>query len=220
MIRLARCPGGPVTLYIDSPVLLYTDSIASLTTRREVRGFLARALDGLIGGGVQQDLPDELSDLATGSDREVIESSRRLDKCYETRGAAHAARPGIAMGQQIRDLFATALQRMKELPPDPRETLHAPLPAPTERRPAPPEATSAIDRARHAIARRCCPGSSRGVPTRALCGGGEFVDRRQAPWAVRAQSAHECSRLSPPGLLLRGPMRLEFRSAGGLTRTA
>jgi hypothetical protein len=111
----------------------YTDSIASLTTRSEVRGFLARELDGLIGGRVQEDLPDELSQLATGSDREVIESSRRLDKCYETRGAAHAARPGIApgiaMGQQIRDLFATALQRMKELPPDPRETLHAPPPS-------------------------------------------------------------------------------------------
>ena len=120
-----------MTLYTDPPVLLYTDSIASLTTRSEVRGFLARALDGLIGG-VQQDLPDELSDLATGSDREVIESSRRLDKCYETRGAAHAARPATAMGQQIRDLFAAALRRMKELPPDPRETLHAPLPAPTE----------------------------------------------------------------------------------------
>ena len=109
--------------------MLYTDSIASLTTRSEVRGFLARELDGLIGGQAQQDLPDELSNLATSSDREVIESSRRLDKCYETRSAATAARPGAAMGQQIRDLFATALQRMKELPPDPRETLHAPPPA-------------------------------------------------------------------------------------------
>jgi len=118
-------------LHTDSPVIPYIDSIACLTTRSEVRGFLARALDGLIGGGVRQDLPDELSDLATGSDREVIESSRRLDKCYETRGAAHAARPGTAMGQQIRDLFAMALQRMKQLPPDPRETLHAPPPAST-----------------------------------------------------------------------------------------
>ncbi len=103
----------------------YTDSVASLKTRSEVRGFLARELDGLIGGRVRQDLPDELSNLATGSDREVIESSRRLDKCYETRSvAAVGARPTTAMGHQIRDLFATALQRMKELPPDPRETLH------------------------------------------------------------------------------------------------
>ena len=111
--------------------MLYADSIASLTTRSEVRGFLARELHGLIGGQAQQDLPDELSNLATSSDREVIECSRRLDKCYETRSAADASRPGRAMGRQIRDLFATALQRMKELPPDPRETLHAQPPAPT-----------------------------------------------------------------------------------------
>ncbi len=120
--------------------MLYTDSIASLTTRSQVRGFLARELDGLIGGQAQQDLPDELSNLATSSDREVIESSRRLDKCYEARSTATAARSGAAMGQQIRDLFATALQRMKELPPDPRETLHAPplaaaaLPQPRQKR--------------------------------------------------------------------------------------
>lgn len=113
--------------------MLYADSISSLTTRSEVRGFLARELDGLIGGRAQQDLPDELSNLATSSDREVIESSRRLDKCYETRSAGSAARSGGAMGQQIRDLFATALRRMKELPPDPRETLHAQLPVAADR---------------------------------------------------------------------------------------
>jgi len=110
--------------------MLYADAIASLKTRSEVRGFLARQLGELLGGPAQQDLHAELSDLATGSDREVIESSRRLDKSYETRGAAAAARPGTEMGQQIRDLFARALQRMKELPPDPRETLHAQPPAP------------------------------------------------------------------------------------------
>jgi hypothetical protein len=110
--------------------MLYADAIASLRTRSEVRGFLARQLGELLSGPAQQALHAELSDLATGSDREVIESSRRLDKCYETRSAAAAARPGTAVGQQIRDLFAKALQRMKELPPDPRETLHAQPPAP------------------------------------------------------------------------------------------
>jgi hypothetical protein len=109
--------------------MLYADAIASLTTRSEVRGFLARELGELIGGQAKQDLQAELSDLATGSDREVIESSRRLDKCFETRSAAGAARPGTAIGQQIRDLFAKALQRMKELPPDPREIVHALPPA-------------------------------------------------------------------------------------------
>jgi hypothetical protein len=109
-------------------MMLYADSIASLKTRSDVRGYLARELDGLIGEQAPQDLPDELSNLAAGSDREVIESSRRLDKCYGNRSTARAC-PGVVMGRQIRDLFATALQRMKELPPDPREILHAQPPA-------------------------------------------------------------------------------------------
>jgi len=105
--------------------MLYANLIASLNTRSDVRGFLAKELDDLIGGQPQQDLPAELADLATGSDREVIETSRRLDKVFETRSAADTKCPDTAMGRKIRDLFARALQRMKELPPDPRETLHA-----------------------------------------------------------------------------------------------
>ena len=105
--------------------MLYADAIASLTTRSEVRGFLAKELDDLIGGQPLKDLPADLADLGTGSDREVIETSRRLDKAFETRSAADAKCPDTAMGRQIRDLFAKGLQRMKELPPDPRATLHA-----------------------------------------------------------------------------------------------
>lgn len=122
--------------YADSSTLPYIHSIASLKTRSEVRGFLASELNTLIGGRLAHDLPAELSDLAASSDREVIESSRRLDKSYYTRSAADAKSPGAAMGRQIRDLFAKGLQRMKELPPDPRETLHA-LPA-TATKAAPP----------------------------------------------------------------------------------
>jgi hypothetical protein len=110
-------------------MMLYSDSIASLKTRSEVRGFLATQLNDLIGGQAEQDLPDELSGLATGSDREVIESCRRLDKSYDPRNTGEGKYPRTAMSRQIRDLFATALQRMKELPPDPRETLHVQAPA-------------------------------------------------------------------------------------------
>jgi hypothetical protein len=110
--------------------MLYTDAIGSLKTRSEVRAFLSKELGELIGGQLQQDLPLELADLATGSDREVIETSRRLDKLVEARSTVDAGGPDTAMQLQIRDLFAKALQRMKQLPPDPRATLHAkPLPS-------------------------------------------------------------------------------------------
>jgi len=112
------------------------NSIASLNTRSEVRSFLAKKLNELIGDQPQQALPAELADLATGSDREVIETSRRLDKSFETVSAAEKKAPDTAMGRKIRDLFAKALQRMKELPPDPRETLHAKPHAPTDGAPA------------------------------------------------------------------------------------
>jgi len=111
--------------------MTYTDSIASLQTRSDVRGFLAKELNDLIGGEDQKSLAAEFSDLATGTDREVIESYRRFDKSYDGRGPTDAKYVRTAMSLQIRDLFATALQRMKELPPDPRETLHVKLPAAT-----------------------------------------------------------------------------------------
>jgi hypothetical protein len=110
-------------------MMLDADSIASLKTRSAVRGLLARELSGLIGGPAQQHLPAELTSLATGSDREVVDSCRLLDRCYDLRRAADFTSPDTAIGRQIRDLFAKALQRMKELPPDPRETVHVQPPA-------------------------------------------------------------------------------------------
>jgi hypothetical protein len=104
---------------------VWTASLEPLKTRREVRGFLAGALKDLISGQTQQYPPVELSSLATGSDREVIESYRRLDKFCEGLSAKDAKYAGIVLSLNLRDLFAKGLSRMKELPPDPRETLHA-----------------------------------------------------------------------------------------------
>ena len=104
---------------------VWTASLRSLNTRREVRGFLARGQNDLTGGQAQQDLSAELSDLATGSDREVMDSYRYLDELCKGLSARDATYPRILMTRNVRDLFAKALQRMKELPPDPRETLHA-----------------------------------------------------------------------------------------------
>ncbi len=105
--------------------------MTSLETRSAVRNLLTRELGELIGGDAAHTLPPELSDLATSSDREVIESLRRLDKSCDNRSGADAKGVGAAMGQRVRDLFAKALERMKQLPPDPRETLHAQPAAPT-----------------------------------------------------------------------------------------
>ena len=107
---------------------VWTASLRSLKTRREVRGFLARVKADLTGDPCQQDLSAEHSDLAMGSDREVMESYQYLDELCKGLSARDATYPRILVTRNVRDLFAKALQRMKELPPDPRETLHAKTP--------------------------------------------------------------------------------------------
>jgi hypothetical protein len=107
---------------------VWTASLVSLKTRREVRGYLSRGKSDLTGGLAQRDLSAELSDLATGSDREVMDSYRYLYELCKGLSAKDATYPRILMTRNVRDLFAKALQRMKELPPDARETLHAKAP--------------------------------------------------------------------------------------------
>src|SRR4249920_898743 len=104
---------------------VWTASLWSLNTRRDVRGFLSRGQDDLTGDQAQQDLSVELSDLATGSDAEVMDSYRYLDELCRGLSARDATYPRIVMTRNVRDLYGKALQRMQELPPDPRETLHA-----------------------------------------------------------------------------------------------
>jgi hypothetical protein len=111
---------------------LWTTSLEPLKTRREVRGFLARTVQDLVNGQAQRDSPVELSHLATGSDREVIESYRRLDKFCDGLRTKDVRYSGIVVSLDLRDLFATGLSRMKELPPDPREILHAKPAAPPD----------------------------------------------------------------------------------------
>jgi hypothetical protein len=107
---------------------VWTASLWSLNTRREVRGFLSRGKSDLTGGPAQRDVSAELPDLATGSDREVMDSYRYLDELCKGLSARDATYPRILMTRNVRDLFAKALQRMNELPPDPRQTLHAKAP--------------------------------------------------------------------------------------------
>jgi len=111
---------------------VWTTSLEPLTTRREVRSFLTRTIQDLVDGQTQRNSPVNLSDLATGSDREVIESYRRLDKFCDSLSTKDARYAGIVGSRDLRDLFASGLSRMKELPPDPRETLHAKPGAPPD----------------------------------------------------------------------------------------
>lgn len=109
--------------------VIYTATVVPPSTRTEVRELLAKGLNDLLGGEAQRNIADEFSDLATGSDREVIESYRRFDKSHNSRGLTDAKYARSAIGLQIRDLFGKALQRMKELPPDPPESPQAIPPA-------------------------------------------------------------------------------------------
>lgn len=88
-------------------------------TRSEVRARLAQALKDLIGGETRRAVAAEFSALATGSDREVIESYRRFDNSYHSRGPGDENIAPSAIALQIKELFAKALQTMKTLPPDP-----------------------------------------------------------------------------------------------------
>ena len=99
-------------------------SLEPLKTRHEVRSFLARTVMHLIGVQLPKDLPVELSGLATSSDREVIESYRRLEELCATLKAKDPKYGGIVVSLNVRDLFAQGLSRMKKLPPDARATLH------------------------------------------------------------------------------------------------
>jgi hypothetical protein len=103
----------------------WTASLEPLKTRREVRSFLATVLNDLTGDRAKPDRSRELGGLATGSDREVIDSYRFLEALCAGLTARDARYAGVLVSLDVRDLFAKALQRMKELPPDARETLHA-----------------------------------------------------------------------------------------------
>ena len=122
LARIRRRRADAETPMFDA---VWTACLEPLKTRREVRAFLAAGLNDLIGGLGQQDLSAELSGLATASDREVIDSYRRLHAFCSGLSARDAKHAGSLVSLNVRDLFARLLQRMKELPPDPRETLHA-----------------------------------------------------------------------------------------------
>ncbi len=89
-------------------------------TRTEVRGVLASTLTNLMDPA--RDLtkfPSEISGLSTGNDREVMESYLRVKIFCDGKKGRDRGSVAAGIAGDVRDLFAKALERMKELPPEP-----------------------------------------------------------------------------------------------------
>jgi hypothetical protein len=98
----------------------WTSHFKPFRTRTEVRSTLASALAGLMGSGAgPAGFPVEIAGLSTGNDREVMESFVRVKTFCDGRKGAERRSIAADIGREVRDLFTQALERMKELPPEP-----------------------------------------------------------------------------------------------------
>jgi hypothetical protein len=89
-------------------------------TRTEVRNTLASTLAGLMVPGNGAVLfPVEIGGLATGNDREVMESLGRVKAFCEGMKGADKKSVAASIGRDVLELFSGALERMKKLPPEP-----------------------------------------------------------------------------------------------------
>ena len=88
-------------------------------TRTEVRGVLSSTLTSMVDSAEDPTkFPSEISRLATGNDREVMESYLRLKIFCDGKKGRGRDSVAAAIAWDVRDLFAKALERMKELPPE------------------------------------------------------------------------------------------------------
>jgi hypothetical protein len=100
-------------------------------TRTEVRSTLGTTLTTLMEPGTSQTVfPVEISALAIGNDREVMESYGIVKTFCDSKKGNERRSIDATIGGEVRDLFSKALERMKALPPEPIK--HAPI-IPAER---------------------------------------------------------------------------------------
>jgi hypothetical protein len=89
-------------------------------TRTEVRSTLTSTLTMLMEPGSGQTVfPAEIGTLSTGNDREVMESYGLVKTFCDSKKGNDRRSIAATVGGEVRDLFAKALERMKELPPEP-----------------------------------------------------------------------------------------------------
>jgi len=89
-------------------------------TRTEVRSTLTSALTTLMEpGSCPTVFPSEISELSTGNDREVMESYGLVKTYCDSKKGNDRRSIAATIGGEVRELFAKALERMKELPPEP-----------------------------------------------------------------------------------------------------
>lgn len=89
-------------------------------TRTEVRNTLASTLAGLmVTGNGTFVFPAEIDSLATGNDREVMESLGRVKSFCEGMKGTDKKSVAASIGRDVLQLFSEALERMKKLPPEP-----------------------------------------------------------------------------------------------------
>lgn len=92
-------------------------------TRTEVRNTLASTLAGLMAtGNGSVTFPAEIDSLATGNDREVMESLGRVRSFCDGLKGADKKSIAASIARDVLELFSGALDRMKKLPPDPIKT--------------------------------------------------------------------------------------------------
>ncbi len=88
-------------------------------TRNEIRRVLLTEIHRLLGSNKgPAPIAEEISHLATDSDQEVLESFDKLQKfCSGMKGPARSS-VASAIGLELHELFATALERMNQIPPE------------------------------------------------------------------------------------------------------
>lgn len=97
----------------------WTVLFTQFRTRTEVRGVLSSTLTGMMDPAKDQaKFPAEISGLSTGNDREVMESYLRVKIFCDGKKGKDRGSVAAGIAGDVRDLFAKALERMKELPPE------------------------------------------------------------------------------------------------------
>lgn len=98
----------------------WTVLFTQFRTRTEVRGVLSSSLTSMMEPATDAPtFPPEISGLATGNDREVMESYLRVKIFCDGKKGRDRGSIAAGIAGDVRELFAKALQRMKELPPEP-----------------------------------------------------------------------------------------------------